>query len=59
MVKNLYAFHAPVTTNLPTFMKFAVEDENGDLRYAILLGSTTVKVSSTLYGAGEFLMFID
>ena len=40
-------------------MKFAVEDENGDLRYAILLGSTTVKVSSTLYGAGEFLMFID
>ncbi len=59
MMNNLYAFHAPVTTNLPTFMKFAVEDENGDIRYAIILGSTTVKVSSTLYGAGEYLMFID
>ncbi len=59
MMNNLYAFHAPITTNLPTFMKFAVEDENGDLRYAILLGSTTVKISSTLYGAGKFLMFVD
>ena len=59
MANNLYAFHAPITTNLPTFMKFAVEDENGDLRYAIILGSTTVKVSSNLYGAGEYLMFID
>ncbi|MBQ6809536.1 MAG: hypothetical protein IJP09_02360 [Clostridia bacterium] len=59
MVNNLYAFHAPATTTLPKFMKFAVEDENGDLRYAIILGSTTVKSNSTLYGAGEFLMFID
>lgn len=59
MMNNLYAFHAPIMTTLPAFMKFAVEDENGDIRYAIILGSTTVKVSSTLYGAGEFLMFID
>lgn len=59
MMNNLYAFHAPAMTDLPKFMKFAVEDENGDIRYALLMGSTTVKKSSTLYGGGEFLMFID
>ena len=59
MMKNLYAFHAPAMTTLPKFMKFAVEDENGDIRYAVIMGSSTVRYSSNPYGEGEFLMFID
>lgn len=59
MMNNMYAYHAPSVAELPKFMRFAVEDDGGDIHYAILLGSTTIKSGTTLYGAGEFLFFID
>ena len=59
MMNNLYSFQAPAMTTLPKFMKFAVEDESGDLRYAVIMGETTYKYNNSTLGEGEFLMFID